>query len=72
MPFLRNTPILRYALITLFSSLVWMYMSITNSANGSTFVMPNLAEMIRLALEFGDIEAVVGPVSYTHLRAHET
>ncbi len=65
MPFLRNTPILRYALITLFSSLVWMYMSITNSANGSTFVMPNLAEMIRLALEFGDIEAVVGQRHYT-------
>ncbi len=65
MPFLRNTPVLRYALITLFASLIWMYMSITSSAIGSAFVMPNLAEMIRLALEFGDIEAVVGQRHYT-------
>ena len=56
MPLSRHLPILRYSLTVILTSMLWMSMKTVAREQESAFIMPNLAEMIVLALDHGEVK----------------
>ena len=65
MPLSRHLPILRYSLTVILTSMLWMSMKTVAHEQESAFIMPNLAEMIVLALDHGEVNAITGQRHFT-------